>query len=257
MGNYYYLAASLPALQFPVLPDLTFESFKSSLELNLSKEDEKKLQALRLYVDILNIRPVLHEEEIDPRGNLDEKDLNLALLERDFFPQYVFDFFEEHETLAEKLKYFPALLSRFFKEEIEGQEGFLKKFFSFEREWRLVLLALRSKILKRDPVEELQFEDPKDPFVMQILSQKDSEQYEPPQEYKEIKDLLYSCGSDPWEQNKVIASYRFNKVQEMIEEKQFSMEFILAYLAQLMIIENWNELDKAKGQIILDTFKNS
>ena len=32
MGNYYYLAASLPALQFPVLPDLTFESLKSSLE---------------------------------------------------------------------------------------------------------------------------------------------------------------------------------------------------------------------------------
>ena len=208
-------------------------------------------------MDILNIRPVLQEEEIDPRGNLDEKDLNLALLDRDFFPSYVFDFFEENETLAEKLKHFPSLLSQFFREEIESQTGFLKKFFSFEREWRLVLLALRAKSLQRDPVEELQFEDPKDPFIMQIVSQKDSDQYEPPIEYKEIKDLLLSSGEDPWEQNKVIALYRFNKIQELVEEKQFSMDYILAYLAQLMIVEYWNELDKAKGKIILDTFKTS
>ncbi|MBI4142664.1 thioredoxin domain-containing protein, partial [Candidatus Uhrbacteria bacterium] len=37
-----------------------------------------------------------------------------------------------------------------------------------------VLTALRAKQSGRDLAVELQFEDPKDPFVLQILSQKDS-----------------------------------------------------------------------------------
>ncbi len=261
MENYYYLAASLPPLEFPVLPEMDADSLRSSLELNLSKSDSKKWESLRLFVDILNLKPVLQDEEIDPRGNLGEKELKEALVSHDFLPEYVFEFLEEQETLADKLKNFSFLLSRFFREETANQKGFLQKFFSFEREWRLVVLALRSKVLHRDLFKELQFEDPLDPFVMQILAQKDAETYEPPVEYGELKELfaLSEAGQkmDSWEQNKALAIFRFRKIEEMKEGKQFSIDFILAYLVQAMIIEYWNELDLVKGKIILDTFKKS
>lgn len=257
MGNYYYLAASLPPLDFPHKSEVTFASLQLPLSLNLSKKDQEKVRILRLFFDLSNIRHLLLEEEIDPRGNLKEKELEDALLSETSLPEYVFDFLKTHETLAEKLRAFPALLAKFFQEETGKAEGFLKQYFEFERQWRLVVLALRAKKLHRDLTEELQFEDLHDPFVMQILAQKDAENYEPPLEYAEIKDLLHACGPDPWQQNKALCSYRFHTIHEMISESPFSMDWILAYLAQLMIIEYWNELDETKGRAILDTFKTS
>ncbi len=257
MGHYFYLAASLPDLQFSGELAVSSWSLRASLEQNLSKGDAKKLATLRLYVDISNLRPLWQEQEIDPRGNLGEKQLDEAILDGNILPQYVFDFLEKNETLLDKLRYFSSLLAQFYKEEAEGHKGFLKKLFVFEREWRLVVLAFRAKAIGRDLVKELQFEDPTDPFIMQILAQKDAPHYEPPEEYKEIKDILHSCGKDPWEQNKAIALYRFNKVEEISTATQFSIDWILAYLVRLMILEEWNELDQAKGKIILDTFKTS
>lgn len=257
MTNYYYLATSLPPLEFPNKPDVDFMSVRDLLEMNLSQEDLQKVHKLCLFVDLLNIRFLLQEESIDPKGNFGEKDLDDALVDQTGFPQYVFDFLTEHKTLNEKLQYFPELLTQFFQQMAASTTGFLQKFFTFEREWRLIVLAFRSKILHRDLLKELQFEDLSDPLVRQILAQKEAESYEPPIEYKEIKDLLHACGPDPIEQNKAIAFYRFKKVQEMCEGQLFSMDWLLAYLAQLMILEYWNELDQAKGQMVLDTFKTT
>lgn len=257
MSNYYYLAASLPPLEFPSIPDISFESLKEALRVNLSEKDLKKVESLRLFVDISNIRPLLLEEEIDPRGNFSEKELDEAVLVRDFLPDYVFDFLDKYDTLPDKLRHFSELLSHFFAAELQNQKGFLKEYLSFEREWRLVILALRAKGAQRDVMRELQFEDFNDPIVSQIIAQKDSDQYEPPVEYKDLKEKFLACGPDPWQQNKMLAEYRFTRIQEMMEKGQFSMEAILAYLAQLMIVEYWNELDEERGKVILDTFKSS
>lgn len=256
MGQYYYLAASLPPLEFPTLPTgLSYLSLRSSLEANLPKKDYKKVQSLCLLIDLLNIKTIFEEEEIDTRGNLLEEELDDALLTGTFFPEYVFDFLQKHETLPERLHNFPALLAQFFREEEEKEEGFLKKYFSFERELRLVLLAIRSKMAHRDLVKELQFEDGTDSFVLHLLAQKDAEQYEPPMEYKEVKELIAAANGDPWEQNKAITEYRFRMVQQMVEAETFSIDSMLSYLVQLMLIEYWHELSREKGQIILSTFK--
>ena len=65
MGNYYYLAASLPPLDFPHKADVSFATLQDSFVLNLSKEDQEKVRLLRLFVDLCNIRPLLQEEGID------------------------------------------------------------------------------------------------------------------------------------------------------------------------------------------------
>ncbi len=256
MRNYYFVVPSLPPLAIGDRPEITFEEFKTRMEVSLSKADLEKTKVLRRFVDICNIRALLMEETVDPRGNLNEKELDEALLGHFSLPDYVFEFLDQFEKVADKIRNFSGLLAAFFNAEIPRQKGFLRSYLIFERECRLVLLALRAKQLGRDVARELQFEEPTDPFVAQILAQKDSGSYDPPAEYVDLKELIASCYADPWLENKAFAAYRFKKIGEMAEGKLFSIDQILCYMAQLMIIKNLIELDAERGNMILDTFKS-
>lgn len=255
MGNYYFLAASLPPLSLGQKPEITFEELKSRLEINLSKEDLAKVRTLLLFTDLQNIRALLSEEPIDPRGNLDEKELDEALLTRSILPDYVFDFFDKFENLSERMRNFFGLLASFFTTEIPQQKGFLKRYLRFEKEWRLVMLALRAKELKRDVIRELQFEDLSDTLVAQILAQKDAASYDPPPEWHPLKELMVASGADPWQRYKAFTTWRFKKIEEMVEKPLFSIDWILGYITQLMLVEHWNELDANKGKMILESLK--
>ena len=255
MGNYYFLAASLPPLALGEKPDLTFEELKERLRINLSPNDYAKTEVLRRFIDLQNIRSLLLEESIDLKGNLNEKELDEALLIRNLLPTYVFDFLDQYDSSSLRIKNFHGLLALFFNEETPKQAGFLKCYLTFEREWRLVMMALRAKELGRDIVQELQFEDFSDPLVAQILAQKDAPHYDPPEEYHDLKEKLASCDHDPWFKQKVFAEYRFHKIDDLTDAPLFSIDWILAYLAKWMIVEYWNGLDELKGRMILDTFR--
>jgi len=255
MHNYYFVAPSLPSLVLSEVPDITFEQLMYRLNLNLSKEDLKKVSALRLSIDLENIRALYLDQPLDPRGNLGEKELDEALLVEADLPEYVFEFLGQFEENREKARHFYGLLSRYYAEEIAKQEGFLKELFTFERDVRLVLTALRAKRSGRDISEELQFEDFTDPIVAQILAQKDMEDYEPPMEYLDLKQGLLGCGDDPWEQYKTVIGYKFNRIEEMTGYPLFSLDWILGYVARLMLVEKWNELDEKRGKEIADKFK--
>jgi hypothetical protein len=254
VGNYYFLAASLPPLVLGEKPDISFDELCVRLQINLSKKDLQKTAVLRRFIDLTNIRALFLEDAIDPRGNLNEKELDQALLLKDGLPEYAHDFLDRFESNTEKLRFFSGLLSTYFNEEVQKQSGFLKGYLIFERAWRLVVLALRSKALGRDVVSELQFEDLKDPLVLDILAQKDAPDYDPPIEYQQLKEKYLSCGPDPWQQFKVVAQWRFERIEELVQAPLFSIDWILSYMARLLIVEQWNDLDVAKGKIILEAF---
>jgi hypothetical protein len=254
VANYYFLAASLPPLTLGEKPDFSFEELVARLEINLTKDDLEQTTVFRRFIDLNNIRMLFLEDAIDPRGNLNEKELDQALLLQDDLPQYVFDFLDQFENIQEKIRFFSGLLAHYFSEEGEQQRGFLKSYLKFEREWRLVILTLRAKQLGRELIEELQFEDLKDPLIIDILAQKDSPSYDPPPEYIELKEKYLSCGPDPWQQNKVVSEWRFHHIEELVEKPLFSIDWILSYMARLLIVEQWNELDEAKGKLILEAF---
>lgn len=256
MRNYYFIVPSLPPLFLHEQPELSFGELETRLSINLNKKDLEKTRVLRRIVDIYNIRALLMEEPIDPRGNLNEKELDEALLVYTGLPEYVFEFLDQFEKVSDKIHNFSGLLARYFNEEIPKQKGFLRKMLEFERESRLIITALRAKQLGRDIVKELQFEDPLDPIVAHILAQKDADRYDPPIEYQDLKEMIASSYADPWLENLAFAEYRFKKIAEMAEGKHFTIDVILCYMAQLMIIENLIELDTERGKMILDTFKS-
>lgn len=253
MTNYYFLASLLPSLQIGLPPDLDFREFNQLLKTNLSDVDYQKVRALNLYQDILNLRSLWREEPLNYRGNYDENELEEVLLTRRGLPEYVFDFVEKYDDVKERLRNFAYLLARFFQDEIVQSKGFLKEYLIFERELRLVLIGLRSKLLGRNLVQELQYEDPDDEIVAQLLAQRDTKEYDPPERFGELKALFEANADRPFDLHKAISEYRFQKVNEMIGIDFFSIDRLLAYLVQLAIVEKWLELDKKQGMEIVDT----
>ncbi len=254
MARYYFLRASLPALKIGSRPELPFEDFVSRLQINLSKSDLKKTDKIRQLIDIMNIRALFSGQKLDSRGNYSEKELDEALLVKDGFPIYVFDFLGQFETNAAKLNNFAGLLAVFFREEITNCKGFLKKYFIFEREFRLVMAVMRAKQLGRDFSQVLQFEDLNDPFVAQLLVQKDAERFEPPAEYAELKELFVACGPDPWEQHKAFTEWKFSRLKEMGEEREFTIDSILSFMVRLLLVEDWLALDEKQGKEVLRAY---
>jgi hypothetical protein len=245
--SYYFLEISLPPLKIGARPEILFEDFIFRVELNLPQSDLKKIKKLRELIDLLNIRALFSGQKLDVRGNLSEKELDQALLVKDGFPEYVFDVLGRWETNSAKLQNFSALLAAFFKEEVKKATGFLKRYFTFEREYRLVLAAIRATKLGRDLTEALQFEELNDPFVAQILVQKDTGRYEPPVEYAELKEIFDSSGLDAGLQHKAFTEWKFARVEEMGMEP-FSIDAILSYMVRLILVEDWQALDEEKGR---------
>ncbi len=253
MTSYFFVVPSLPPIILGEKPELRLSEFRMRLAWNLSSNDMGQIEVLGRYEDILNVRSLIAEEPISFLGNLSEKELDEALLVQGVFPEYVFDVLDKYEGTAAKITHFSELIVRFFQEEIAARSGFLRSYLEFERNWRLVLLGIRAKELGRDVTVELQYEDPYDPLVAEILAGRDSEKFIIPSDYLSLQEQLAFCGKDPWEQYKAFAKWRFQKIEDLVEGKNFSIDAILAYGAQLMIAEEWYALDEEQGSLLLHT----
>lgn len=252
MTNYYYVAASLPRLKIDEPPDMDFHQLMVLLHENLSPRDFEKVRAIRRYIDMTNMVLLWRGEELDIRGNFIEgNDLEEAFLTGEGFPDYVYDFLREHEKNDERLRYHPQLMNRYFSEECQSSSGFLKEYFRFEREWRLVLLGFRAKKLGRDIATELRYEDPSDDIVAQIMAQKDSKVFEPPYGFEELREIFVEKQDLPMELYQALESYRFKRVGELVEMEIFSLDKILAFTVELLIVENWHRLGEVRGSEIV------
>lgn len=251
--NYYFLGSLLPTLTMGEPSELSFLELEHLLKDNLSKHDYERIQLLRRFFDIQNIRSFWKGEELDYRGNFNEHDLEEALLTYEGFPDYIYEYLDRYTTEEERLHNFPALVSAYFTEEQKSAQGFLLEYIKLERDLRLVLLGFRAKLLGRDLVHELQYEDSDDELVIQLLAQRDAAHYEPPQRYSDLKTLFEIHHDDPLELHKALLIYRFNKVDDLIGVDLFSVERIQAYLVQQIMVDTWMELDQAKGKEIVDS----
>ncbi|MEX1012523.1 MAG: DUF2764 family protein [Waddliaceae bacterium] len=252
--QYYFIGSSLPDLQIGMPPEISFGDFDTLLKENLSREDYEQTLVIRLYFDLQNIRAFWKSEEMDKYGNLDENSIEDALIVRSGLPDYVFDFLEKYESKNERLKYFSELSVRYFQEELKDHsEGFLHEFLKFEREWRLVLVGFRAKKLKRDIINELQFEDPNDEIVAQLIAQKDAKVFEPPTRYSDLKAIFEEYGNQPIELHQALVEWRFEKLFTMYGDSVFSLDRILSYLVRLILVEKWMQLDQKKGIELIDS----
>lgn len=255
--GYYYLATSLIPLEFGDISDLSFLELIDKYSLTLSESSMKELKVIRLYFDLENIKQILIDGSspsyFDPRGNLSKKELKQALEEKDYFPQYVYDFFKQYQDDKEALLHFPALLSAYYIHESERACGFLKQYLEFERCWRLIVTGYRAKKQKKDIGKELAFEEPRDPLVSSIFSQKDSPHFEAPFGYEEVQEILLTSKNRPMYQYNHLAEFRFRKLREMVASQPFSLDYLLSYALRVVILEDLHGLNEMKGLEILNS----
>lgn len=253
MANYYFLGTLLPELHIDETPEISFKEFARLLRDNLSAGDYAKTKIARNYYDIFNLLSYSKDEPLDEFGNLNESDLEEALATNADLPQYIFDYLNKYETKEERQKHFPQLLATFFNEEIKRTSGEFKAYLILERDLRLILTAYRAKKLGRDVLPELQYEDPEDEIVAQILAQKDAPKYELPEKYEDFKPLIEKYYDDPIAIQKAFIEYRFEKMDQMIGIDFFSVNRLIAYMIKLIMIEKWQRLNKQKGLEIVDS----
>lgn len=252
MTKYYFLGIAIPEVTIGVEPELSFIQFWEMLKQNLSDRDLKRAKAVRFLEDIYNIKSYWLGDPLDLRGNWSKQRLESILLQNDKSPRFITDFLQKYETQEDRLKYFSALVVGYFRYEIPRVDGFLKQYLELEREIRLLFVGFRAKVLGRDLFRELQFEDPNDDFVAQILAQKDTKEFEPPAEYAALKPLFQQFYAEPLKLHQALLEYKFNKIDEILGFDKFSVDRILGDMIQLIMAEKWYELDHQVGTKIVD-----
>lgn len=249
MTKYYFVVSSFPPLQLGALPEMPFKELRGVVAQNLTKRDLRQFDLLLEPIDLYNIKALWLGYPIDERGTILGKDLEEALLVPGKLPSYITDFVERYESVEDRIRYFPSLYASMYQQK---KEGFLAKYFTFEREVALVLTALRAKKTGRDVVRELQFEDPCDPFVADILAQKDAQDYTPPTEYEDLKVIFVENSSDPRKLYESILKYRFKMIGEWAENEHFTLDQILAYAARLLVVEKVLEISEVDSKVAIE-----
>jgi len=252
MSNFYYLAAALPTLKIGEQPDITFEEFDQMLKDNLSTSDYKQILEYRRYFDIQNLRALAKNEEFDHHGNFDKGELEEEIVQQDNLPYFLKIFLEKYPETKDRIDNFPELLAAYFRDESHDANRLLKKYLAFERQLRIVMVGFRAKKLGRNLLKELQYENPEEELIAQILAQKDAPEFEPPEGFEGLRALLEEFQDKPFELHQALVEYRFEKVQEMMGFRTFNMDYIMGYLIQLVMVEKWLQLDKQKGTEIVD-----
>jgi hypothetical protein len=250
--NYYFVVNAFPPLELGVAPQMSYEDIRQLLLLNLNQLDLEQIRKFQLQTDIRNLRALWLGQPLDPRGNFVEKELDEALLVKDLLPSFVGDYLDRYESLDLRLRCFASLYASLYSELQQESVGFLGKLMEFEREIRLCFVALRAKKMDLDLSRELQFEDPTEPFVAQLLAQKEGKEVLLPQEYENLKTAFLEHDLQPGKLHWAISEFKMNRIIEMGENDPFGMSQILGYLARLMIVEEWQQHDPERGRILLE-----
>lgn len=254
MGEYYFLLAALPSLTLDQ-KDISFKEFKDLCVLNLSEKHLGDLSRLLRPIDLYNIKALWQNKPLDDRGNYGSKELEEKLVSGEDLPQYLVDFLDRYESKEERLRYFSSCYGSLFRDEQPKLKGFLQRYYEFERQMRLVLTALRAKASGKDIVQQLQFEDPSDLLVADILAQKDAPNYTPVPEFEEVATIFSNYRHDPWKLQHAILEYKLVQIEEMEQVQDFGIDRVLSYAARLLLVEEISRLDRIKGMEQLSKYE--
>ncbi|EPJ21656.1 hypothetical protein CP03DC29_0858B, partial [Chlamydia psittaci 03DC29] len=115
----------------------------------------------------------------------------------------------------------------------------------------------RSRVMKLDVSYVLRDEDSSNPVVLQVLMQKDAPNYELPEEFSDLSDVLQDYGRLPHTLNRTLSLYEFHKIEEMYRDKYFDANAVLARVtAYLFAIRN-SMVDLEKGKNIINSMEKA
>jgi hypothetical protein len=251
MAAYYFFDTLLPPLQLGKPLEMGWAEFCELAAQNLSPFDRKQLSFLRLWYDLQNLRPLWLEQSLQPFGNLDQEGLEAALVTGELCPPLVDDFLAEFKEKQQRLEHLPELLTQYLELLRTSKKGFLRWLGEFERQLRLVLVALRARAQGLDLVQAFQFEDPRDPFVAYLIAQRGNERIVAPLGFEEVERLWLAFQSEPMELALGLLGFKIASIEEAFRDRRFTADHILGYAQRLILIEQLGLGDLRKSQAVV------
>ena len=251
MRNYYYLGISLPELEILSKPLIRFEELIEAFKINLSKNEMASVEKIQIYYDLINLEKTLLGEPITHKGNMTSQEILEALKLRQGFPEFVFEFFDRYKVDSEQLEKFSELYSLYFHE-YAGENDPSAIILQYEKELRSFLLGYRAVRFKRSIEKEFSLENIEDRDIHLILSKEADTKVlneEKLQKFLEKIDPI----QDPLEIRSSVASFRFEHYKEIQDFHPFTIQGLLAYMMQLIILE---ELEVKSPEMGLEIFNN-
>jgi hypothetical protein len=219
-------------------------------QMNFSKGDMAKVEGIRLLFDLRNTIESSSHSLLFPYGNYAKEDLEQLVSGEEIFDQETLDRIKQYDTPDELRKHFYPIFTRFLQTMITKQKGFVRDYYIFEYQMRVLLAGYRAKRLGKSIFTELNYEDLADPFVADIVGQKESPKFEFPYGFETLQAELESTSS-PQKEHEVVFRYKFNHFQKIIDEHYDSVDSLLAYMVQLIYLEGYYGLDFNRGQEII------
>ena len=221
MRHYFFLSSALPHLEFESKPLISFTDLTTLFSDNMTEGDLREVNRLRLYFDLQNLLAYLEEEEIDFRGVLSLNDLKEALSTGTYFPDYLFEYFEEWGEKRDQVEHFGDVIKAYFENE-SVKKGAASQFIVFDLERKRFLEKWRK-------------------------GEKGSDQFEA------LEETLAKADGNPYAIEKAVSRYRFETFDEIARPHPFSLVTLLAYMLQLMIVEDFDMRSNVLGREIVNT----
>ena len=201
---------------------------------NLSALDIGKVHRLLTIIDLTNVYYCLTDQPLDSRGLWALSEIKESLIELTRFPEYLISFLARYTELGQRVEHFPEVYLDYFQVESVNSSGFVRKYMEFEMNLRLYLATNRAKKFGKEYKSPISDDET-------IHNQ-----------FEDLNIALLQVEDSPLEEYQIIQQYRINFLNDMSRAKAFGIDGLLAYMMQLLIIEDDNVLHEKQGQQTVD-----
>ncbi|MBI5915243.1 MAG: DUF2764 family protein [Bacteroidetes bacterium] len=252
--EYHYLVAGLPDIiigQSKV--SLKVAGFKEELRQFLHPEDFKLVEMLFLRFDNQNLLNLLQkkDEPWDVMGNFSPEQLQQGMEDPAIgLPAYMLVFyhaFREDTPIVNGMSWENQLTQVFFQHVIEHTEGFLKEWFTFDRDLKNLLAAISARRHGISLEGQLIGQNE----VTSAIQKSHARDFGLLNEYPYIEKLLkVEEQTDILERERSITQLKWAQIEELNTFNYFTIDKILGFLLKLISFERWAALDAADGKDI-------
>lgn len=251
MKRYYFLATLLAPLALDLEPDVSMTDLKELAFINLSHSDQRQVRLFLTWIDLNNLSALWSGQQMNVPGNWTKEELidlqKFTLAAPPFLEEFLLKYHESEERAA----HFDQLMISFFSYAYAHARGFLKDYFEYEQVLRVALAARRGSRLKKSFEEELRLLDPIDPWQSELASVAEGgpDITGSLEAVQEALDLYESDFQSPIDLFKQLLLERFEQIEKLkARYSPFSVDAIIAYAAELDLVNRWQTGSKAKNK---------
>ncbi|WP_201457051.1 DUF2764 family protein [Chlamydia sp. 17-3921] len=263
MTQYYFLSSFLHPQLPEAQPVFSIDALNDLFDLNLSTRDQYYYTLLKRFFDFDNLAFFWAEKPLPfSFGAITQENVASMIHLQQWaddceFEDFLKDFLIMYKTSQERIRNFSSLMREFLMYYQNSSSKFLRDYFTFKQQLRVVLAGFRARVLHLDVSYVLRNEDNSDPVVLHILMQKDAPNYELPKEFSDLQGVLEDYGRLPHTLHRTLLLYEFHKLEEFYRDAYFDESLILARAASYMFAIRNHLVDSERGREIINQIEKA